>query len=192
MSARFRIAGRVCILLLKALRLAKERLPRIELRVLGPGYRRPCTAVVQKLGLDGHVRLDGVIPAGSPVLSWLDQIDLYLQPSFQEGLPRALIEAMSRGCPALGSTAGGIPELLDAECLHRPGDHRALARLIVLRAGDRNWLIAQARRNFEVFKRYARTVTQQTRREFWSAFSSYARQYRGFTQPVAKPRPDSA
>jgi len=173
--------------LLKALRMAKETLPRFELRVLGPGDPGPWDAMVQRLGLDGHVRFDGVIPAGSPVFSWLDDIDLYFQPSFQEGLPRALIEAMSRACPALGSTAGGIPELLDSDCLHKPGDEAALARLIITRAENRNWLMAQAMRNFEVSKRYVGSVVQQARREFWLAFRLYVLQHRSFIQSAAKP-----
>ncbi len=38
---------------------------------------------------------------------------IYVQPSFWEALGLALQEAMSCGCPAIGSCAGGIPELID-------------------------------------------------------------------------------
>jgi glycosyltransferase involved in cell wall biosynthesis len=51
------------------------------------------------------------------VFDWLDAIDIYVQPSRQEGLPRALIEAMSRGLPAFGARTGGIPELIDEKFL---------------------------------------------------------------------------
>ena len=49
----------------------------------------------------------------------MDTLDLYIQPSNTEGLPRALIEAMSRGCPCVGSDAGGIPELLASPCIFK-------------------------------------------------------------------------
>src|SRR5690625_396249 len=49
------------------------------------------------------------------VFDWLETIDLYAQPSRQEGLPRALIESMSRGVPAFGANTAGIPELLENE-----------------------------------------------------------------------------
>ena len=45
----------------------------------------------------------------------LDECDIYLQPSLQEGLPRSVIEAMSRGCACIGAATAGIPELLESE-----------------------------------------------------------------------------
>ena len=79
---------------------------------------------------------NGVLPSGQPVLNWLDDIDIYVQPSFQEGLPRALVEAMSGGRPAFASTTGGIPELLPADCLHCPGDAARLGASIARAAED--------------------------------------------------------
>jgi glycosyltransferase involved in cell wall biosynthesis len=38
-----------------------------------------------------------------------------------------MVEAMARGCPCVGSTVGGIPELLPAEDLVRPDDVEGLA-----------------------------------------------------------------
>lgn len=55
------------------------------------------------------------------VLEWIDSLDIYIQPSMQEGLPRALIEAMSRACPAIGSSTGGIPELLPSDAILKEG-----------------------------------------------------------------------
>jgi glycosyltransferase involved in cell wall biosynthesis len=109
------------------------------------------------------------------VLEWLDDVDLYLQPSFQEGLPRALVEALSRACPALGSTAGGIPELLPPECLHEPGDARRLAELVAAAVGDADWLAQQAAASFETAKRYRRPALERVRADFWEAFAAHAR-----------------
>ena len=47
------------------------------------------------------------------VFEWLDTIDLYVQPSLTEGMPRAAIEAMSRGCPVVVSDVGGLKNLVD-------------------------------------------------------------------------------
>lgn len=101
-----------------------------EYRVLGEGDPTPFRELAYKLNLDGDVYFDGTRQPGADVAAWLDGLDFYLQPSYQEGLPRALIEALNRGLVSVGSTAGGIPELLPPDRLHKPGDSAALARLI--------------------------------------------------------------
>jgi glycosyltransferase involved in cell wall biosynthesis len=160
---------------LAALHSARHDLPPFELRILGRGCAPMWQGLVSRLSLSQQVLFCGVLPGGAAVRQWLDEIDLYIQPSRQEGLPRAVIEAMSRGCPALGSTAGGIPELLDPECLHRPSDHRRLAELLVQATTDKQWQVSQARRNFEAARRYAKPVLDQLRSSFWREFAEAAR-----------------
>jgi len=106
-------------------------------------------------------------------LDWLDDVDLYLQPSLQEGLPRALIEAMSRGCPAIGSTTGGIPELLDGSALHAAGDYRSLARLVVKMLQDKPALQAACERNYSIAATYARPILDERRTAFWEEFGKH-------------------
>lgn len=43
--------------------------------------------------------------------------DIFVMPSRTEGMPKALLEAMSVGVFSMGSDVGGIPEVLDAECV---------------------------------------------------------------------------
>jgi glycosyltransferase involved in cell wall biosynthesis len=158
---------------LEALESVRSSLPGLELQVVGAGDPAPWRKLAARHGVGDHVSFVGVL-GGDEIPQWLDRVDLYIQPSFQEGLPRALLEAMSRGCPALGSTAGGIPELLPPECLHRPGDAKRLAGLIVRAASDVTWLERQARRNFETAKAYAPERLNPVRREFWQDFVSFA------------------
>ena len=111
---------------------------------------------------------------GRPVLEWLNDVDIYIQPSRQEGLPRALIEAMSRGCPAFGSTAGGIPELLSPECLHQPGDYVRLAGLIERACVDKPWRDQLIARNFLASRDYFDSVLDPRRDSFWSRVAQLA------------------
>ena len=164
---------------LRALARARDQLPTFEFRVLGPGDPAPWRSMAEDLGVAGVTRFCGTLPSGEPVLNWLDEVDLYIQPSFQEGVPRAMIEAMSRGCPALGSSAGGIGELLDAGFLHRPGDARRFAEHIINILGDRERQVTAARRNFEVSGRYSIVVLSARRQAFWKAFAAYAAGRRG-------------
>ena len=158
---------------LDALARARAALPPFEFRVLGPGDARPWQELAARHGLADAVRFCGVLPSGAAVFNWLDEVDIYLQPSFKEGLPRALVEAMSRACPALGSTAGGIPELISAECLHRPGDAAQLGRLLVRAAADSDWQRDQAKRNFRHAGAYAGEVLDARRRAFWRDFGDH-------------------
>jgi glycosyltransferase involved in cell wall biosynthesis len=159
---------------LEALGRIRDAYSDIEFRVLGPGDPRPWQEMAVRYRIGDRVRFCGVVPAGEPVMQWLDDIDIYLQPSFQESLGRALIEAMSRGCPAFGSTTGGIPDLLPSECLHRPGDARRLGELICAAARDPGWRAAQARRNFEVARHHGRDRLDGRRAAFLRRFAQSA------------------
>lgn len=160
---------------LKALYNAKKELPPFEFHILGGGNAEPFKEIARRLGLSEITYFCGTLPGGNPVLNWLDDIDLYIQPSLTEGLPRALIEAMSRGCPALGSTAGGIPELLDESCLHKPGDSKALSEMIIKSVNNHEWLKQQARRNFFTALDYTKEKIDKARYDFWSEFAQYVK-----------------
>ena len=101
----------------------------------------------------------------------MDTLDILVIPSFQEGLPRALIEAMSRGCPAVGARTGGIPELIGQNLLHRPGDYRKLADDIEKLLENEELCIQIAKNNFENAKQYAKENLDSRRTKFWNEFA---------------------
>ena len=84
--------------------------------MVGDGDRTRLEQVIRDNDVAEQVEFLGAM-THDKVFNWLDTIDLYVQPSRQEGLPRALIEAMSRGLPAIGAATGGIPELILPECI---------------------------------------------------------------------------
>lgn len=162
-----------------ALRLMNQQAPRVYLHVLGQGNHAYWAGVAAKLGVTEWVLWDGVLPSGLPVLHWLDKMDFYIQPSFQEGLPRALVEAMSRGLPALGSTAGGIPELLPPECLHKPGNAKTLAAQMRRMVEDEAWRVRCSRRNLKTAADYTTDILNARRNHFWSSFADFVRESGG-------------
>ncbi|MFC0509178.1 glycosyltransferase family 1 protein [Micromonospora costi] len=83
-----------------------------------------------QLGVRDRIDFVGSVAAGAQVRLHLDRADLFAMPSRTEGLPKALVEAMARGLPAVGSSVGGIPELLADEDIVPPDDHVALADAI--------------------------------------------------------------
>ena len=158
---------------IEALAKVKDTLPAWQFRVLGPGDSTRFGALADRLGIGDRVHFDGTLPAGEAVGYWLDQVDVYLQPSRREGLPRALVEAMSRGCPAIGSRCAGIPELLEDECLVRPGRPDQLADLLLRVARNTEWRHRQAERNWSKAKEYAADVLEPKRRAFWQRFAEH-------------------
>lgn len=99
---------------------------------------------------------------------YYDGLDIYIQPSKQEGLPRAVIEAMSRGCPCIGTKVAGIPELLQKECLFEKGRVSEVERAI------RNVLNMDLERiateNFEKAKQYEKSKLILKREQFYKIF----------------------
>jgi glycosyltransferase involved in cell wall biosynthesis len=104
--------------------------------LLGSGDLDDWKSLASEFGVSDLVHFNGTRDAGEGVRCWLDGIDIHLQPSFQEGLPRATVEAMSRGVACIGSTCGGIPELLPPHRTHEPGDVEGLAERIQRLATD--------------------------------------------------------
>jgi glycosyltransferase involved in cell wall biosynthesis len=129
----------------------------IELTIVGGGqHQRELEARAAGHGL--NVRFTGNLGRPEQVRAELDRADLYTMPSRQEGLPRAMIEAMARALPAIGSTVGGIPELLPAEDLVPPGDAPALAAKICERLRDPDRLVNASARNLAKAREYSQDV----------------------------------
>jgi len=160
---------------LRALSNVRRRIPDFEYRILGSGDQSLWRRMAVCFGLEKNVVFSGTLPSGPAVHTWLDDIDIYLQPSLTEGLPRALLEAMSRGCPCLASSVGGIPELLGRECLHPPGDVRLLEGLIHMAVNSAQWRTHQAVRNHSHAGRYEAAILDAKRLEFWRSFAGFVR-----------------
>jgi glycosyltransferase involved in cell wall biosynthesis len=137
---------------------------------LGGGDPDPWKALAARLEVAQLCEFHGVLPAGPSVWKWLDDIDIYVQPSLMEGLPRATVEAMSRGCPVIGSTVGGLPELLPPENLHKPRDVHRLADLIERMLIDSSWRRECSRATFSKALEYSPKILDQRRQAFWRHF----------------------
>lgn len=104
-------------------------------------------------GVADCVQFLGNVQGRPAMRALLDSNDLFVLPSRQEGLPRAMVEAMARGLPCIGTRVGGIPELLPDEVLIPANDPHALAttirsvcldRATLNRLSAENWARAHA------------------------------------------------
>lgn len=123
--------------LVKAGSLLRERFPVLRIRIAGTpgsgsaGYEHDVRDLIARRGLTDDVTLEtGVTLEDVP--RFLDEIDILVQPSTQEGLGVVLLEAMASGVPIVASNCDGFREI----ATH---DHNAY-----LTAGNDPALIAEA------------------------------------------------
>jgi glycosyltransferase involved in cell wall biosynthesis len=140
----------------------------LKLILVGDGkHRNELETQVKVLDFSNRVTFTGQLPGSDAVRVQLDQADLFLLPSKQEGLPRAMIEAMARGLPCIGSTIGGIPELLPDEDMVSPGDSTVLSKKIQEVACDPLRMTRMSARNLEKAKNYYEEILRERRMPFY-------------------------
>ena len=140
----------------------------LKLTLVGDGqYRMELETRAAAQGLGERVYFCGSLPAGDAVRTQLDRSDVFVLPSYQEGLPRAMVEAMARAMPCIGSTVGGIPELLPSEDMVPPGDVAALAAKITEVVTDPKRMAHMSARNLEKAKAYREKVLRERRLAFY-------------------------
>lgn len=159
---------------LQSLSNLKRLYPQIKFvfHLVGGGDASYVNSLIKKFNMRDYCRIVGRLKAGKEVFEFLDSLDLYLHPSRQEGLPRAVIEAMSRGCPVLASSIAGIPELLAPEFLHKPGDSKKLSDDIIAVLSDVNLREKMAITNFKTAKEYNKEILEERREAFFNAVVS--------------------
>jgi glycosyltransferase involved in cell wall biosynthesis len=103
----------------------------VHLDLIGDGpIRGELEFETRKLGISEFVTFHGRISAGESVWNMMDNAEILIHPSRQEGLPRVIIEAMARGLPCIASMAGGTPELLDSRQLIKNADENCYIKRI--------------------------------------------------------------
>jgi glycosyltransferase involved in cell wall biosynthesis len=153
----------------KALKLVKEQLPNLQFKLylVGGGSHDYVRNLFLSHNLQNDIEIVGRLQSGSAILDFLDNLDLYIHPSKQEGLPRSVIEAMSRACPILASTVAGIPELVDNKYLHHPGDFKTFAHQLIQVINSIEERISMAKINFDNSKQYTADILGDRRNQFF-------------------------
>ena len=99
-------------LLLEAFATARTRHPGARLTVVGDGPARAALeAQATALGIAGATTFTGY-KAQAEVATLLEEADMLVLPSFAEGLPVVLMEAMASRIPVIASGVAGVPELV--------------------------------------------------------------------------------
>jgi glycosyltransferase involved in cell wall biosynthesis len=140
----------------------------LTLKIIGDGKHRPeLEQQAADLGIRERVQFLGKLPAGDRIFSELDRADLFIMPSFQEGLPRAMVEAMARAKPCIATAVGGVPELLPPENLVETGNASALADKITEVVTQPDRMSQMSAQNLKTAQGYTEEILKTQRNAFY-------------------------
>ncbi len=98
------------VLLIRSVVEIKKLVPRVKLLIIGDGpERRKLESLVQELGLNDYITFLG---ARTDIPEILSVLDVYVLPSFSEGLSLTLVEACASGLPIVATRVGGNEEVV--------------------------------------------------------------------------------
>ena len=135
--------------LLKAIQLLAGSPEPVELRVAGDGEERDALAALAgEYGITRRVTFLGTV---GDVAGFLSGVDLYVQPSLEEGFSNSVLEAMAAALPVIATDVGGNRDILESGVdglLVAPDDPVALAESIrsLLADGERRHAFGLAAR----------------------------------------------
>ncbi|MGC3024522.1 glycosyltransferase [Burkholderia sp. DN3021] len=147
--------------LLEAVSRLKRKGVAVTLTLVGDGVlRNGLEALATSLGIADRVSFRGLVSSES-ACALVAEHDLFILPSLQEGMPRAMLEAMAVGTPVLGTDVGGIPEVLPASDLIRAGSVDAVEAGIEALARERTQLVDMSARQQAKASGFAYSALQQ-------------------------------
>lgn len=152
---------------IRALAKLKEKgINNYTYELVGAGGPERLTKIAKSLGVSDRVFFKGEF-SHDDVLNWFDRIDIYVHPSHSEGLPRTILEAMTKAVPCICSKVGGIPELIDEDSLfeYKGNEVSTLSQLIVEMTAEK--MKTEAVKNFEKSQHYNPEILEKRRREFF-------------------------
>jgi glycosyltransferase involved in cell wall biosynthesis len=143
-----------------------RRAPDARLAVIGDGeYKETFERHAAAAGILDRIRMLGRLPS-ERVAPWMRAADVFCLPSYSEGCPNVIVEALACGCPVVATNVGGIPELCGESSsilvpAHQPESLRAALETALDKPWDRDAIARSfhrgwgqvARETFELCRR---------------------------------------
>lgn len=143
--------------ILNALKDNKEMFEgKVVLRIGGNQEEEKLQACINEYGLQGMVKFEGFV-SGEKKIECLNWADVYILPSFNEGLPIGILEAMSYRHPIISTPVGGIPEVVKDGVngiMVKPGNVQEIAKAISAFVGDKKLVEEYGMHSIELVKPY--------------------------------------
>ncbi len=145
------------MVLMEAMGIAYQQHENVCLNIAGDGSQRQKIAARAKaLNVASRYRYHGVYTHPEERCAFMRSLDVFVMPSFTEGTPNSIVEAMAHGIPIIASQVGGVPDMIgnDAGVLVPPGDVNALAEAMLRLARDQDLRQTMGRAAYERYQRF--------------------------------------
>lgn len=145
------------MILLEAMGIAYQQHEDLCLNIAGDGSQRQKIAARAKaLNVASGYRYHGVYTHPEERCAFMHSLDVFVMPSFTEGTPNSIVEAMAHGKPIIASQVGGVPDMIgeDAGLIVPPGDANALAAAMLRLARDPELRQRMGRAAYERYQRF--------------------------------------
>ena len=143
--------------ILKALKDHKDKFEeKICLRIGGNQEEEKLIACIKDYGLQNMVTFEGFV-SGDKKIECLNWADVYILPSFNEGLPIGILEAMAYGHPVISTPVGGIPEVVKDGLngtMVEPGNVEQIANAISTFVENKELIMEYGDKSLKVVKPY--------------------------------------
>jgi glycosyltransferase involved in cell wall biosynthesis len=146
---------------------------RLEWWCIGEGPSgRSLKDLTEALNVSGFVKFRGYIQHGPDLFQLYRQADIFVLPSFHEGVPNVILEAMAQSMPIVATNVGGLSTLIANGIdgiLVPPGDPQLLAEAITQVARDCRAAKEMGRAAYQKAQEYRAGVCSQTHRSLIEA-----------------------
>ena len=127
-----------------------------RLELGGDGETEKLQTLIEQYQLGNNVKFLGFV-TGSKKEELLRAANVYILPSYNEGLPISILEAMSFGLPVISTGVGGIPEVVlpyENGLLVSAGDQQAIYEAIKLFIDDPDKIKEYGMRSYEIVSQH--------------------------------------
>lgn len=146
--------------------LKKKGINKYRYELVGTGNPERLQHLAKQLGVADLVDFRGAF-SHDDVLKWFENIDIYIHPSHSEGLPRTILEAMTKATPCICTRVGGVPELISEEWLFEYNGNEVTDLVNLIIKMDSQKMKNQAQVNFEKSKGYNPEILEKRRSKFF-------------------------
>jgi len=127
----------------------------VKFILAGDGEVERAGEIVRDLGIEDYVEIPGWVKGKGKIAVFQDA-DVFILPSYNEGIPVSILEAMAAELPVISTTIGGIPDAVEdgiTGFLIAPGDLTAMADKILNLLENQSLRMEMGARSLEKIRR---------------------------------------